>query len=178
MHGSLVARCGSSLTAPALNRVYTQSSKRRQDRGGHLFLGRYKARLVDSGAYLLELSPYIVSNAGTSRRCAGRWRLAMEQLPRDPRAGAGAALADNQCRSRSIFAYEGAGTGALSTIRAWRIWRDAHLVWIDQAGVLGQRRICGTIARDRAPSPLRSHRRYPQPRRAGRGSRIAAKVPR
>jgi hypothetical protein len=62
MHGSLVARCGSSLTAPALNRVYTQSSKRRHDRGGHLFLGRDKALLGDSGAYLLELSPYIVLN--------------------------------------------------------------------------------------------------------------------
>jgi hypothetical protein len=28
----------------------------------------------------LELSPYIVLNAGTSGRCAGRWRLAMEQF--------------------------------------------------------------------------------------------------
>jgi REP element-mobilizing transposase RayT len=45
-----------------LNGVYTQASNRRHTRVGHLFQGRYKAILVDSDAYLLELSRYIVLN--------------------------------------------------------------------------------------------------------------------
>lgn len=45
-----------------LNGVYTQSSNRRHGRRGHLFQGRYKARLVDSDAYPLELSRYIALN--------------------------------------------------------------------------------------------------------------------
>jgi REP element-mobilizing transposase RayT len=45
-----------------LNGVYTQKSNRRHHRVGHLFQGRYKAILVDSDAYLLELSRYVVLN--------------------------------------------------------------------------------------------------------------------
>jgi hypothetical protein len=45
-----------------LNGVYTQWSNRRHDRNGHLFQGRYKAILVDTDAYLLQLSRYIVLN--------------------------------------------------------------------------------------------------------------------
>ncbi len=45
-----------------LNGVYTQSSNRRHRRAGHLFQGRFKAILVDSDAYLLELSRYVVLN--------------------------------------------------------------------------------------------------------------------
>lgn len=45
-----------------LNGVYTQSSNRRHGRVGHLFQGRFKAILVDSDAYLLELTRYIVLN--------------------------------------------------------------------------------------------------------------------
>ena len=45
-----------------LNGVYTQASNRRHQRVGHLFQGRYKAILVDSDAYLLELSRYVVLN--------------------------------------------------------------------------------------------------------------------
>lgn len=45
-----------------LNGVYTQTSNRRHQRVGHLFQGRYKAILVDSDAYLLELSRYVVLN--------------------------------------------------------------------------------------------------------------------
>lgn len=45
-----------------LNGVYTQRSNRRHGRVGHLFQGRYKAILVDSDAYLLELSRYVVLN--------------------------------------------------------------------------------------------------------------------
>lgn len=45
-----------------LNGVFTQHSNRRHRRVGHLFQGRFKAILVDSDAYLLELSRYIVLN--------------------------------------------------------------------------------------------------------------------
>ncbi|MHB1246512.1 MAG: REP-associated tyrosine transposase [Sulfuriferula sp.] len=45
-----------------LNGVYTQASNRCHQRVGHLFQGRFKAILVDSDAYLLELSRYVVLN--------------------------------------------------------------------------------------------------------------------
>lgn len=45
-----------------LNGVYTQVSNRRHRRVGHLFQGRFKAILVDSDAYLLELTRYVVLN--------------------------------------------------------------------------------------------------------------------
>jgi REP element-mobilizing transposase RayT len=45
-----------------LNGVYTQASNRRHGRVGHLFQGRFKAILVDSDAYLLELARYVVLN--------------------------------------------------------------------------------------------------------------------
>lgn len=45
-----------------LKGVYTQFSNRRHGRTGHLFQGRYKAILIDSDAYFLELSRYIALN--------------------------------------------------------------------------------------------------------------------
>jgi putative transposase len=45
-----------------LDGVFTQYSNRRHGRTGHLFQGRYKAILVDSGSYLQELSRYVVLN--------------------------------------------------------------------------------------------------------------------
>lgn len=45
-----------------LNGVYTQASNRRYRRVGHLFQGRFKAILVDSNTYLLELTRYVVLN--------------------------------------------------------------------------------------------------------------------
>ncbi len=57
-----------------LNGVYTQASNRRHRRVGHLFQGRFKAILVDSDAYLLELSRYVVLNpvrAGMVKKPAG-----------------------------------------------------------------------------------------------------------
>jgi len=59
-----------------LNGVYTQASNRRHRRVGHLFQGRFKAILVDSDAYLLELSRYVVLNpvrAGMVKKSAD-WR--------------------------------------------------------------------------------------------------------
>lgn len=59
-----------------LNGVYTQAFNRRHKRSGHLFQGRYKAILVEKGAYLLELARYIVLNpvrVGLVRQ-PGRWR--------------------------------------------------------------------------------------------------------
>lgn len=45
-----------------LNGVYTQANNRRHQRVGHIFQGRFKAILVDSDAYLLELARYVVLN--------------------------------------------------------------------------------------------------------------------
>ena len=59
-----------------LNGVFTQTSNRRHQRVGHLFQGRFKAILVDSDAYLLELARYVVLNpvrAGMVKR-VGDWR--------------------------------------------------------------------------------------------------------
>ncbi len=56
-----------------LNGVYTQASNRRHQRVGHLFQGRFKAILVDSDAYLLELARYVVLNpvrAGMVKKAA------------------------------------------------------------------------------------------------------------
>lgn len=56
-----------------LNGVYTQTSNRRHLRTGHLFQGRFKAILVDSDAYLLELARYVVLNpvrAGMKKKAA------------------------------------------------------------------------------------------------------------
>jgi REP element-mobilizing transposase RayT len=71
-----------------LNGVYTQTSNRRHQRVGHLFQGRFKAILVDSDAYLLELARYVVLNpvrAGMVRRADDwRWssyRASMGQVP-------------------------------------------------------------------------------------------------
>jgi len=58
-----------------LNGVYTQWVNRTFGRVGHLFQGRYKAILVDSDTYLLELCRYIVLNPVRARMCheAGDW---------------------------------------------------------------------------------------------------------
>jgi len=58
-----------------LNGVYTQASNRRHKRVGHLFQGRFKAILVDSDTYLLELSRYVVLNPVRARmvRKPGSW---------------------------------------------------------------------------------------------------------
>ena len=59
-----------------LNGIYTQASNRRHQRVGHLFQGRFKAILVDSDAYLLELTRYVVLNpvrAGMVKKPAD-WR--------------------------------------------------------------------------------------------------------
>ncbi|MDQ6958085.1 MAG: helix-turn-helix domain-containing protein, partial [Mariprofundaceae bacterium] len=45
-----------------LNGVFTQNSNRRHNRCGHLFQGRFNSIVVDSDAYLLELSRYVVLN--------------------------------------------------------------------------------------------------------------------
>jgi REP element-mobilizing transposase RayT len=56
-----------------LNGIYTQANNRRHYRVGHLFQGRFKAILVDSDAYLLELARYVVLNpvrAGMVKKAA------------------------------------------------------------------------------------------------------------
>ena len=46
-----------------INGVYTQFFNRSEGRDGPLFRGRYKAVLVDAGAYWVELSRYIHRNS-------------------------------------------------------------------------------------------------------------------
>ena len=46
-----------------LNGVYTQASKRRHNRTGHLFQGWFKGILVDKERYLLELTRHVVLNS-------------------------------------------------------------------------------------------------------------------
>lgn len=59
-----------------LNGVYTQGFNRNHTRVGHVFQGRYKAILVDSDSYLLELARYIVLNPvrASMTDSAGEWR--------------------------------------------------------------------------------------------------------
>ncbi|UCH46553.1 MAG: transposase [Betaproteobacteria bacterium] len=59
-----------------INGVYTQAFNRRHVKVGHLFQGRFKAILVDSDAYLLEVCRYVELNpvrAGTTRK-PDTWR--------------------------------------------------------------------------------------------------------
>lgn len=51
-----------SLLMRHINGVYTQRFNRRHDKTGHLFQGRFKAILVDSEAYLVELCRYVELN--------------------------------------------------------------------------------------------------------------------
>ena len=74
-----------------LNGVFTQLSNRRHRRVGHLFQGRFKAILVDSDAYLLELARYVVLNpvrSGMVKNAANwRWssyRASMGLMPAEP----------------------------------------------------------------------------------------------
>lgn len=59
-----------------LNGVYTQRINKKYDRVGHLLQGRYKAILVQSDAYLLELARYIVLNPVRANivKSAAEWR--------------------------------------------------------------------------------------------------------
>ena len=51
-----------SLLMRHLNGVYTQTFNRRHGLSGHLFQGRFKAILVDTDAYLLQLCQYVELN--------------------------------------------------------------------------------------------------------------------
>jgi REP element-mobilizing transposase RayT len=59
----------------SINGSYTQGFNKRHKRVGHAFQGRFKAILVESNAYLLELARYIVLNPVRARmvHCAGEW---------------------------------------------------------------------------------------------------------
>jgi putative transposase len=53
-----------------LNGTYAQGFNRRHGRIGHLFQGRYKALLIEKGAYLLEVIRYIARNPVAAGLCA------------------------------------------------------------------------------------------------------------
>ena len=56
-----------SLLMRHINGVYTQTFNRRHNKVGHLFQGRFKAILVDRGAYLLEVCRYVDLNPVRAR---------------------------------------------------------------------------------------------------------------
>jgi REP element-mobilizing transposase RayT len=60
-------RANLSLFMQQLNTAYTVYFNRRHRRGGHLFEGRFKARLVEGGSYLLSLSRYVHLNPVKTR---------------------------------------------------------------------------------------------------------------
>lgn len=59
-----------------LNGVYAQSFNRRHARVGHLFQGRYRARVVQADAHLLSAVRYILRNPVRAGLChdPGEWR--------------------------------------------------------------------------------------------------------
>lgn len=59
-----------------LNGVYAQSFNRRHARVGHLFQGRFGARIVQADEHLLVTVRYVVRNPVRARLCAdpGEWR--------------------------------------------------------------------------------------------------------
>lgn len=62
-------RAGLSRAMRHLNGVYTQYFNRRHRRDGPLLKGRYKARLIDSNEYLIELVRYIHCNPVKAKMC-------------------------------------------------------------------------------------------------------------
>jgi REP element-mobilizing transposase RayT len=59
-----------------LNGTHAQEFNRRHDRVGHLFQGRYVAKLVDARTYLLEVWRYVVLNPVRAELCSSpsEWR--------------------------------------------------------------------------------------------------------
>ncbi len=112
-----------------LNGVFTQTSNRRHRRVGHLFQGRFKAILVDSDAYLLELSRYVVLNpirAGMVKR-PDEWRwssyratVGLESAP--PWLAAGSLLA--QFAKRRKVARQRYARFVAEGVNADSPWRD------------------------------------------------------
>ena len=71
------ARAQSLACDATLNQLYAEYFNRRHHRVGHLFQGRFKAFLVDSESYFLEVARYVVLNpvrAGMRKTAGGyRW---------------------------------------------------------------------------------------------------------
>lgn len=74
-----------------LNGVYAQRFNRRHDRVGHLFQGRYGARLVQAERYLLAVVRYVVCNPVVAGRCSS------------PRSGPSRAIAPRSGRLRTAL---------------------------------------------------------------------------
>jgi REP element-mobilizing transposase RayT len=87
-----------------LNGVYTQRFNRAHNRVGHVFQGRFKGILVEKGAYLLELSRYIVLNPVR----AGMVKTPDEWAWSSYRAMVGLEAAPNWLKTRTVLAGFGA----------------------------------------------------------------------
>lgn len=98
-----------------LNGVHAQAYNRRHRRVGHLFQGRYSARLVQTDRHLLAVVRYIVRNPERAGICARPedWRWSSH------RATLG--LAPSGCADvDELLAYfEGGGSSAVASYRSW-----------------------------------------------------------
>lgn len=152
-----------------LNGVFTQLSNRRHKRVGHLFQGRFKAILVDSDAYLLELARYVVLNpvrAGMVKR-AGDWRwssyrASMGQAPADPFLAVDGLLAQFATR-RSVAQerYARFVTEGIKAISPWQQLKGQVFLGGEQFVEQMQKRLSGNQRQDvQIPA---AHRRPPPP---------------
>ncbi len=152
-----------------LNGVFTQMSNRRHKRVGHLFQGRFKAILVDSDAYLLELGRYVVLNpvrAGMVKR-AGDWRWSsyrgsMGQAPAEAFLAVDGLLAQfAKRRSVAQERYARFVTEGLKAPSPWRQLRGQVFLGGEQFVERMQRRLSGHQRQD-VQIPV-AHRRPPPP---------------
>ena len=114
-----------------LNGVFTQTSNRRHGRVGHLFQGRFKAILVDSDAYLLELARYVVLNpvrAGMVRKPQmwlwSSYRASLGLAPAEPFLAVDGLLA--QFANRRAVARARYAKFVAEGIKAPSPWRDRN----------------------------------------------------
>ena len=125
-------RAPSVLNFPTqLNGVFTQTSNRRHGRVGHLFQGRFKAILVDSDAYLLELARYVVLNpvrAGMVRKPQmwlwSSYRTSLGLAPAEPFLAVDGLLA--QFANRRAVARARYAKFVAEGIKAPSPWRDRN----------------------------------------------------
>lgn len=151
-----------------LNGVYTQSSNRRHRRVGHVFQGRFKGILVDSDAYLLELSRYIVLNPVRARMVASpeawawsSYRMYTGAVPAAPWLTVDAVLGQfgcqrSQARQRYVE-FVGQGIGADSP---WKRLRNQ--VFLGDEEFVKRMQALANLAEDEVQIPV-AQRRPPAP---------------
>lgn len=152
-----------------LNGVYTQTSNRRHRRVGHLFQGRFKAILVDSDAYLLELARYVVLNpvrAGMVKRPENwswsSYRASLGLAPADDFLAVDALLAQfAQRRSTAQARYAKFVAAGIKAPSPWQQLKGQVFLGDEQFVEKMQKR-AGTHQQQDVQIPV-AHRRPPPP---------------